>query len=43
MKSKVCSQHSFELPHINLGGGLGIDYGQPDKNSIADFKGYFGF
>ena len=34
-------QHSFELPHINLGGGLGIDYGQPDKNSIADFKGYF--
>ena len=34
-------QHSIELPHINVGGGLGIDYGQPDKNSIADFKGYF--
>ena len=31
-------QHSFELPHINVGGGLGIDYGQPDKNSIADFR-----
>mgnify|MGYP003324795187 FL=1 len=33
--------HSFELPHINVGGGLGIDYNQPDKNSIPDFKGYF--
>lgn len=33
--------HSFELPHINVGGGLGINYDQPDKNSIADFKGYF--
>ena len=33
--------HSFELPHINVGGGLGIDYDQPDKNSIPDFKGYF--
>ncbi len=33
--------HSFELSHINVGGGLGIDYDQPDINSIADFKGYF--
>lgn len=26
---------------INVGGGLGIDYDHPDKNSIADFKAYF--
>lgn len=29
------------LPHINFGGGLGIDYHQPDENPIADFKNYF--
>lgn len=27
--------------HINLGGGLGIDYREPDKNSIVDFAQYF--
>ena len=26
---------------INVGGGLGIDYDEPDKNPIPDFKGYF--
>lgn len=26
---------------INVGGGLGIDYDQPDKNPIPDFKSYF--
>lgn len=26
---------------INVGGGLGIDYDDPDKNPIPDFKGYF--
>lgn len=30
---------SFEI--INVGGGLGIDYDNPDKNPIADFKEYF--
>lgn len=29
------------LPHINVGGGLGIDYKNPDKNSIVDFESYF--
>lgn len=26
---------------INVGGGLGIDYDNPDKNPIPDFEGYF--
>lgn len=26
---------------INVGGGLGIDYDDPDKNPIPDFKSYF--
>ena len=27
--------------HINVGGGLGIDYEHPEANSIPDFKAYF--
>ena len=30
-----------EFKIINVGGGLGIDYDEPDKNPIPDFKGYF--
>ncbi len=26
---------------INVGGGLGVDYGKPDKCSIPDFESYF--
>lgn len=26
---------------INVGGGLGIDYDNPDANPVPDFKGYF--
>lgn len=29
------------LEHINVGGGLGIDYEEPDANPIADFSAYF--
>ena len=29
------------LEHINVGGGLGIDYDMPDTNPIADFSTYF--
>ncbi len=29
------------LPHINVGGGLGIDYHFPEKNSIPDFDSFF--
>lgn len=30
------------LKIINVGGGLGIDYDNPDGAAIADFEGYFG-
>ena len=29
------------MQHINVGGGLGIDYQNPDANPIPDFKAYF--
>lgn len=29
------------VDHINVGGGLGIDYKHPDENPIPDFKSYF--
>jgi len=31
----------IELAHINVGGGLGIDYVNPNDNLIPDFKSYF--
>ncbi len=31
----------IELEHINVGGGLGIDYHNPDLNPIPDFETYF--
>lgn len=34
-------QHGISVRHINVGGGLGIDYEHPDKSSIPDFKAYF--
>ena len=32
---------SIKLMHINVGGGLGVDYENPDINPIADFYNYF--
>ena len=29
------------ITYLNLGGGLGVDYENPKKNPIPDFKGYF--
>ncbi len=31
----------IELAHLNVGGGLGIDYHEPQTNPIPDFKSYF--
>lgn len=31
----------IDIRHINVGGGLGIDYEHPDRNAIPDFKSYF--
>ena len=30
-----------KIEHINFGGGMGIDYENPDQNLIPDFKTYF--
>lgn len=30
-----------ELPHLNVGGGLGIDYQNPDEHPVPDFESYF--
>ena len=34
-------QHHIYIKNINVGGGLGISYEDPDQNSIPDFKNYF--
>lgn len=34
-------QRNIYLKHINVGGGLGINYHIPDENPIADFENYF--
>lgn len=31
----------IKLEHINVGGGLGIDYENPDSHPISDFQNYF--
>ncbi len=32
---------NIKLDHINVGGGLGVDYKNPDDNRIPDFASYF--
>jgi diaminopimelate decarboxylase len=34
-------EHGFNLEHVNVGGGLGIDYQTPDSNLVPDFASYF--
>lgn len=35
------AERGITLEHINVGGGLGIDYENPNANPIPDFEGYF--
>ena len=35
-------RNGLKVDNINLGGGLGVDYDDPDENAIADFKTWFG-
>ena len=37
----VLERHRIRLEHINVGGGLGIDYQHPNRVPIPDFKAYF--
>jgi diaminopimelate decarboxylase len=38
---KQLERHRVTVHHINVGGGLGIDYTHPNRVPIPDFKGYF--
>lgn len=35
-------ERGVQIEHLNLGGGLGIDYQNPEENSIPDFELFFG-
>ncbi len=35
------NNEGFEVKILNAGGGLGVDYRQPDTNTVADFENYF--
>ena len=35
------AKRGIKLEHINFGGGFGIDYDNPDRNIIPDFKTFF--
>ena len=37
----IFTSHRILLEHINVGGGLGIDYENPNENPIPDFVSYF--
>ncbi len=37
----IFDNHGIELEHINLGGGLGINYENPDAELIPDYAGFF--
>ena len=34
-------RQGLKVENINLGGGLGVDYDDPDENPIADFENWF--
>jgi diaminopimelate decarboxylase len=33
--------HHIQVKHINVGGGLGVDYKLPDEKPVAEFQEYF--
>lgn len=41
MLAHIREVHGVTLKYVNVGGGLGIDYENPDANPFSDFKGYF--
>ncbi len=38
---KIFLDRGYTLDHINVGGGLGVDYNQPDENPIPNFTEFF--
>ena len=37
----LLEKHRIHVEHINVGGGLGVDYAHPNRLPIPDFKDYF--
>ena len=37
----ILESHRIRVEHINVGGGLGVDYEHPNRLPIPDFKSYF--
>ena len=37
----ILDSHRIRAEHINVGGGLGVDYAHPNRLPIPDFKSYF--
>jgi len=37
----ILESHRLRVEHINVGGGLGVDYEHPNRLPIPDFKAYF--
>ncbi len=37
----IFEHHKIRIENINVGGGLGVDYHEPDKNRFPDFVSYF--
>ncbi len=35
------AEHGVQVPHINLGGGLGVNYHEPDNYPMPDFENFF--
>ncbi|MCC7051077.1 MAG: diaminopimelate decarboxylase, partial [Bacteroidia bacterium] len=35
------TRHGIKLEHLNVGGGLGIDYYHPDTQALTNFEAYF--
>jgi diaminopimelate decarboxylase len=38
---KWFNEHNIDVEHINVGGGYGVDYKEPDNDCIPDFKSFF--
>jgi len=38
---KQFKDHGIALDHVNVGGGLGVNYTNPDEESIPDFNSFF--
>ena len=38
---KWFSDHNFQFDYLNVGGGLGINYENPDSELVPDFESYF--